>query len=105
MDWVRVCQAPGCREPLVDRRAEARYCSEACKKVARRARRKLSGTGDPPDLGSGTRASVATPAPIGRPLKPMDAFERLREGKVLSRWKPTGDGRGVPDIPEFLRRG
>src|SRR5262245_15725834 len=109
MEWVRVCAAPGCREPLVDRRAEARYCSEACKKVARRLRRRLPGTrsgDDPPGLGSGTRASVASLAPMPGILKPTDAFERLRGNAVLSRWKPDPKAKpgDVPDIPDFLRR-
>src|SRR5262245_49905328 len=109
MDWLRVCAAPGCREPLIDRRAEARYCSEACKKAARRERRKLGGTksgDDPRGLGSGTRASVATPARMRPLLKPMDAFERLRGGAMLSRWKPDpkATGEDMPDLPDFLRR-
>jgi hypothetical protein len=110
MDWVRVCAAPGCREPMLDRKPEAIYCSDVCRKRGERARRrKLAVTGgvdDPDYLGAVTGACTVTPAALRTVLKPMDAFERLREGKVLSRWKPDpkATGEDMPDIPEFLRR-
>lgn len=39
-----------------------------------------------------------------RERRTLTAFDRLRRDAILSDWKPTGDGRDVPDIPEFLRR-
>lgn len=36
---TRTCGAPACRESLADRRADAEYCSPACRVAAHRARR------------------------------------------------------------------
>jgi hypothetical protein len=105
---IRICSAPGCRVVL-NGRPEARYCCEACKKRAKRARRKpqqqeLSGTliVEVPDLPVPPKTLIVPPSEPAPGH--LDAFERLREGKVLSRWKPTGDGKDVPDISDFLRR-
>ena len=38
------------------------------------------------------------------PVYDQGPFDRLRGDATLSTWKPTGNGAGMPDIPEFLRR-
>jgi hypothetical protein len=83
------CQGPGCKEALPPHLpSNARYCSTACKSAAQRERRALG------------RDPAVSPHPDGSDT----AFKRLQGDAVLSRWRPTGDGRDVPDIPDFLRR-
>ena len=85
----------------------AKYCSPACRKEAYRQRLKV-----PSDAaqGQGTAATHQNgPVPQGGPSQdPVpfhpNAFARLQGDAVLSQWKPSGDGKDVPPIPEFLRR-
>src|SRR5262245_13110605 len=85
----------------------SKYCSPECRYAAARARHAPTATDDrvsclPP---SRVLPAASTP-PLKGDLYPSDAFERLREGKVLSQWKPDpkATGEDMPDIPEFLRR-
>jgi hypothetical protein len=92
-----------------------KYCSVACRQDAYRVRQGHSASVTrvtAPDIPS---ASVTAPTPA--PAVPasrfksdqgdLDAFERMRAGRVLSKWEPTAcapaDDPGW-DIPEFLRR-
>jgi hypothetical protein len=89
---MRLCLACDCS--LDGRQVTARYCSARCRKRAQREREPV--TPKKPPAGS--------VAPMRAPL---DAFERLRGGLPLSQWKPDprATGEGMPDIPDFLKRG
>src|SRR5262245_11652157 len=96
-------------QSALGRIVRSKYCSPVCRYAAAKGR---SGRGHArTDAGHSSGClppSLATPPALAVPLKadlpPADAFERLREGKVLSSWKPSGDGKDMPELPEFLRR-
>jgi hypothetical protein len=50
------------------------------------------------------RANQALPPALKRVLGASAAYDRLQSGFAISRWRPTGDGKDVPDVPAFLRR-
>src|SRR5262245_42342230 len=92
----------------------AKFCSPACRKDAYRVRQGHSRSVpvvDDPDIQARSVPPFLPPAPsapasLKTDQSPPDAFERLREGKVLSSWKPSPNARAedVPDIPDFLHR-
>ena len=53
-----------------------------------------------PRLAARIRRDNETPLPLGLPLN----LQPSREVAIPSDWKPVGDGAGVPEIPDFLRR-
>jgi hypothetical protein len=53
-----------------------------------------------PKLAARIERDNETPHPMGPPLN----RPRLTSDAISSDWRPTGNGAGVPDIPDFLRR-
>jgi hypothetical protein len=94
--------------------APAKYCSPACRKDAYRVRYGHSRSvpvAVATEVPSRSVPASSTPAPVSRaPFKTdrasdLDEFERIRAGRVLSRWEPCAnpDQNGF-DIPDFLQR-
>jgi hypothetical protein len=113
----RLCLAPGCSNVIAPTaRADARYCSTACRVRARREGQGAVSRNEigcrPPDIGppeNVTDSAEKTQQNQGPKIDPQktegnSTFDRLREGKPLSDWKPSGGGQDIPDIPGFLRR-
>ena len=93
----RECAAPDCNNIIAaTARVDAVYCSKACRERVRRANSRHENE----------VAALDTPLP----QNVADNAEKTQQNQwsktegVLSRWEPTGDGKDVPDIPDFLRR-
>ena len=58
------------------------------------------------DVDSGTDLAlpICQPRCVPAPNRDQEAFLRIQGDRVLSRWEPSGDGKGMEDIPEFLLR-
>ena len=56
--------------------------------------------GSVPKLAARIKRDNETPHPMGPPLNRPP----LTDDATSSDWRPTGNGAGVPDIPDFLRR-
>ena len=86
----------------------AKYCSAICRKDRYRVTNGYSRCVprvDDTDVQARCVPPSLPVAPAPRtPLKTDDAFARLQGNAVLSQWKPSGDGKDVPNIPDFLRR-
>jgi hypothetical protein len=92
-----------------------KYCSVACRQDAYRVRHGQSASVTTAQAADDQSASVtaSTPAPAAAAVRfkndqaDLDAFERMRAGRQLSRWEPTAcapaDDPGW-EIPEFLQR-
>src|SRR5262245_58938317 len=80
-----------------------KYCSTACRQAHYRSSRNsdAEAAGRPGRPVTDADWGKVAPTPF---VTHPDAFERLRGDAVLSKWKPSGDGKDVPDIPEYLRR-
>jgi hypothetical protein len=70
---------------------EARHCAESVALAA------LA-------LDPTTRARIDRDTASGHPMGPPLNRHLSQETAIASDWRPTGDGAGVPDIPDFLRR-
>jgi hypothetical protein len=86
----------------------AKYCSLTCRKDVYRVRQGYSRSVPRVDATDVPSRSVPLSTPLlmasAPPLKTDSTFDRLRGDAVLSNWKPSGDGKNCPNIPEFLRR-
>jgi hypothetical protein len=109
---ARQCQAPGCNNVIAGTaRADARYCSDACRQRARydAIREKndanLPDIGPPENLTDTHEKSQLNQGPKIDPRK-TDPFARLQGDAVLSNWKPSSNAKAedIPDIPDFLGR-
>lgn len=102
----RECEAPGCSNVIAPTaRADARYCSTACRTRASRYKNdaQLPDTAPPENVTFNQEKDEQNQRPKMDTQK-TNHFAELQGDAVLSNWKPTGDGRDVPDIPDFLRR-
>lgn len=109
---ARACAAPGCEKVIApSARADARYCSGACRERARQALiRQENGSGpldiaDPPNLTDTSEITQRNQGPKTLSEKSR-VFDLMRGDRQLSKWEPTAcapaDDPGW-DIPEFLR--
>lgn len=87
----------------------AKHCSPACRQAYYRARirNKTPAVDVQGMVGSPVtdpQGAYSTSSSVTHPKWKPDAFERLQGDAILSKWKPIGDGKDVPDISDFLRR-
>jgi hypothetical protein len=85
---LRQCEAPGCTEPLLGR-IDERYCTEACKKVAKRARLARAQTPDVapapapvPSAVDGTEDTEVAAADIAATLSTLRGLDPGAEGRL-----------------------
>jgi hypothetical protein len=102
----RACEAPGCTNVIAGTaRADARYCSTACRKRASRDKNDdMVPDIPPPENVTLNREKSEQKQGAKNDTDESAAFARLQGDAVRSNWEPTGDGEDMPDIPEFLRR-
>jgi hypothetical protein len=82
-------------------RSRCLVCEDQMKRKAKRDAESFAlVAGTDPKLAARIKQGNSTPHPIGPPLN----WPPLTSNAISSDWRPTGNGAGVTDIPDFLPR-
>jgi len=108
----RQCEAPDCTNVISGTaRIDARYCSKACRERARYEAKRQKNDCAEPDIGAPENLAFSAEKTKQNQRPKIEGDKRLGfspalfpADAVLSNWKPTGVGKDMPDIPDFLRR-